>query len=149
MALIVSLAVTFAVAGIGSRFTPGDWYRGLNKPSFNPPDAVFGPVWTVLYLLMAIAAWRVWRRRREANVAPALAAYGVQLVLNAAWSWLFFGRHQIGLALVDIVLLWSGILVTTILFWRASWKAGALLLPYLGWVSFATVLNTSFWQLNR
>jgi tryptophan-rich sensory protein len=148
IALIVSLAATFAVAGIGSQFMPGEWYEGLNKPSFNPPSAVFGPVWTALYLLMAIAAWLVWRRRKAANVAPALAAYSVQLILNAAWSWLFFGRHQIGLALADIGLLWAAIVATTILYWRLNWKAGALLLPYLAWVSFAAVLNASFWRLN-
>lgn len=146
--LLVALAITFAAAGVGSRFPPGDWYRGLAKPSFNPPDAVFGPVWTAFYFLMALAAWLVWRRRGTNDVTWALSAYVVQLALNAAWSWLFFGRHQIGWALVDITLLWIAILVTVVLFWRVSRAASFLLVPYLAWVSFAAVLNMSFWRLN-
>lgn len=147
-ALIVCLLAAFAAAGFGGRFAPGDWYRGLEKPSFNPPGAVFGPVWTVLYLIMAVAAWLVWRGRERAKVRWALCAWGGQLILNGLWSWLFFGRHEIGLALAEIVLLWIAILVTTILFWRVSRTAAVLLLPYLAWVSFATVLNAAFWRLN-
>lgn len=147
-ALIVSFVVTFAAAGIGSQFMPGAWYRDLQKPWFNPPDAVFGPVWTALYTMMGVAVWLVWRRRKQANVKPALVAFGAQLALNAAWSWLFFGRHQIALALIDIILLWFAILLTTVLFWRSTRLAGALLVPYLLWVGFAAMLNASFWQLN-
>lgn len=148
VALIVSFVVTFAAAGIGSQFMPGAWYRDLQKPWFNPPDAVFGPVWTALYAMMAIAVWLVWRRRTQANVNRALVAFGVQLALNAAWSWLFFRRHEIGWALIDITLLWIAILLTTVLFWRLTRTAGVLLIPYLVWVSFAALLNVSFWQLN-
>jgi tryptophan-rich sensory protein len=147
-ALIVYLLAAFAAAGLGSRFVPGEWYRDLEKPSFNPPGAVFGPVWTVLYTMMAVAAWLVWRQRRQSNTQWALIVWCVQLVLNGAWSWLFFGRHEIGLALAEILLLWVAILVTTVLFRRVSKIAAALMLPYLGWVSFATVLNAAFWRLN-
>lgn len=147
-ALIALLLITFAVAAFGSQFSPDAWYRDLVKPEFNPPSAVFAPVWTALYTLMAIAAWLVWRSRQRTNVVPAMAAYGVQLALNGLWSWLFFGRHEIGLALVDIGLLWGAIVVTMLLFWRVRPAAALLLVPYLLWVSFALLLNLRFWQLN-
>ena len=147
-ALIVFLLITFAVAAFGGQFTPDAWYRNLAKPEFNPPAAVFAPVWTLLYALMAIAAWLVWRARHRRNITPAMVAYAVQLVLNGLWSWLFFGRHEIGLALVDIILLWAAIVATMLLFWRIRPTATLLLVPYLAWVSFATLLNLRFWQLN-
>ena len=130
-ALIVCFFVTFSVAAIGSQFMPDAWFRDLVKPSFNPADAVFGPVWTILYAMMTVALWLVWRRRHTSNIRAALIAFIFQLLLNGAWSWLFFGQHQIGWALVDIVLLWFAIATTILLFRRHSRTAGALLIPYL------------------
>lgn len=142
------LAVTFLAAAIGSRFMPGAWYAALEKPSWTPPNAVFGPVWTVLYLLMAIAAWLVWQRAGWSGARTALALYLVQLAVNAAWSWLFFGRHDVALALADIIVLWLLILATLVLFWRVHRAAGLLLVPYLLWVSYASTLNYGILQLN-
>lgn len=150
-ALGVFLAVCLAVAAVGGAVTAtsvGIWYGGLAKPAFNPPDWVFGPVWTVLYLLMALAAWRVWCRRGAQRGAMALAAWGVQLALNLCWSILFFGARMIGAALVEIVVLLAAIVATTVLFWRIDRLAGALLIPYAAWVAFATVLNAALWWLN-
>lgn len=132
---------------VGSLFPPGEWYATLRKPAWNPPSWVFGPVWTTLYILMGVAAWLVWDRHRRAARA-ALTLFVVQLVFNAAWSWLFFGLRSPGLAFAEIVVLWALILATTIAFWRLRPTAGALLLPYLAWVTFAAVLNATLWQLN-
>lgn len=146
--LVLFLVLSFAAAAFGAQFAPGAWYDQLDKPSFNPPSWVFGPVWTVLYVLIAVAAWLVWDRRAEAAVALPLAAWGVQLVLNALWSWLFFGLERPGLAFAEILVLWLAILATVVLFWRLRPVAGALLIPYLAWVSFAAVLNGAIWRLN-
>jgi len=126
--------VTFAAAWVGSRFMPGAWYAALAKPAWNPPNAIFAPVWSVLYGLMAVAAWLVWRRAGFSGAGAALGLFAVQLILNALWSYLFFGRHQPGLAFGDIVVLWVAILSVVLLFWRVDQVAGALLLPYLAWV---------------
>ncbi len=142
------LVLTFGTAAIGSRFLPDEWYRKLNKPSWNPPNSIFAPVWTILYLLMAAAAWLVWRRYGISAALVPLSLFVLQLLLNAAWTWLFFGRHQIRSALIDIVVLWILILATLISFWRLDMLAGILLLPYLAWVSFAMVLNWAIWQKN-
>ena len=142
------VVLSFAAAGVGSRFSPGDWYANLAKPAFNPPAWVFAPVWTLLYLTMGIAAWLVWRQRRVARVTPALALFLVQLALNAAWSWLFFGRHYIGWALVDLVALWLAIGATIPVFWTHRPLAGFLMIPYFLWVSFAALLNFQLWRLN-
>ncbi len=144
--LAVFFVVTFAAAAAGSRFRPDGWYGGLRKPSFNQPNSVFAPVWTLLYLLMAIAAWRVWR---VAGFTPAIVLWVVQLVLNTAWSWLFFGRHRADVALLDIVMLLVFIIATTAEFFHFDQWAGILMVPYLLWVAFATVLNFSLWKLNR
>ena len=146
--LVFWVVLSFAAAGIGSRFSPGDWYTHLAKPAFNPPAWVFAPVWTLLYLVMGIAAWLVWRQRRVARVAPALALFLVQLVLNAAWSWLFFGLHHIGWALVDLAAMWLAIGATLLAFWTHRPLAGLLMVPYLLWVSFAAFLNFQLWRLN-
>jgi benzodiazapine receptor len=143
------LVLTFGMAAIGARFLPDEWYRQLNKPSWNPPNSIFAPVWTILYLFMAVAAWLVWRRYGITSALVPLSLFILQLLLNAAWTWLFFGRHQIRNALIDIVLLWILILATLISFWRLDALAGLLLAPYLAWVTFATVLNWTIWQKNR
>ncbi|MCX6843538.1 MAG: tryptophan-rich sensory protein [candidate division WOR-3 bacterium] len=126
------------------------WYKGLAKPSFNPPNWLFGPAWTVLYLLMAVAAWLVWKQGvGAAGVKLALAVFLVQLILNALWSILFFGLRSPLAGMVDIVVLWLAILATVILFFRVSVPAGILLLPYIAWVSFAALLNAAILRLNR
>lgn len=127
---------------------PGAWYASLQKPSWNPPGWLFGPVWTLLYVLMAVAAWQVWRRGGfKANRVP-LACFLVQLALNAAWTPLFFGLHQPGWAFVDITLLWLAIVFTLVAFWRAHRVSAWLLAPYLAWVSFASILNFTLWRMN-
>lgn len=143
------LAGSFAAGWIGSRYMPGEWYASLAKPSWNPPNTVFAPVWTLLYTLMAVAAWRVWRQAGFTGAGPALGLFIVQLALNALWTYLFFGLHRPDLAFLDIAVLWLAILGTGILFWRTDPTAGALMLPYLAWVSFAACLNFALWQLNR
>jgi benzodiazapine receptor len=142
------LAITFAAAWVGSRFQPGEWYGGLIKPALTPPAWVFGPVWTLLYVMMATAAWLVWRRHGLADAIGPLGLFLGQLALNALWSYLFFGLQRPGLGFLDIAALWLAILATLIAFWRSYRPAGLLLLPYLLWVSFATYLNFQFWRLN-
>lgn len=149
--LVCQLVVVFAAAAIGGWLTMlgmPDWYDSLIKPSFNPPDTVFGPVWTVLYLSMAIAAWLALRSAPVERRPLVLGVFALQLALNVAWSGLFFAGKSPGWALVDIALLWAAILATILVFWRYHKLAGALLVPYLLWVSFAAVLNFSLWQLN-
>lgn len=143
------LLASFAAGAIGSRFMPGPWYESLAKPSWNPPGAVFGPVWTVLYILMGVSAWLVWKRAGFRAARAPLALFMIQLVLNALWSYLFFGLHHISAAFVDIVILWAAILAVTVLFWRKVRTAGILMLPYLAWVGFASFLNFTLWQMNR
>jgi len=142
------LGITFLAAAIGSQFEPGAWYAALDKPSWNPPNWVFAPVWTLLYLLMAVAAWLVWRGAGLAGAGLALGCYLVQLAMNAAWSWLFFGEHRIGVALVEIIVLWFAIALTALLFRRHNRLAALLLVPYLLWVSYASSLNFALWRLN-
>jgi tryptophan-rich sensory protein len=154
-ALRILLAIVICeLAGvIGSMFTapaiPG-WYAGLAKPSFNPPNWVFGPVWTALYAMMGLAAYLVYEKGwNRPEVRKALTVFGVQLVLNALWSVVFFGGRQLLGGVVVIVLLWLMILLTIRLFSRTSRPAAYLLVPYMLWVSFATVLNVSLYLLNR
>jgi translocator protein len=144
----VSILAAYSAAAIGGLFMPGEWYAQLAKPAWTPPDWVFGPVWTLLYTMMAVAAWLVWRQRGFAGTERAMTLYGAQLVLNAAWSWIFFGRQQIGVAAIEIVALWVVIAATIVAFWRIRPLAGALLVPYLVWVSFAAALNFAIWRLN-
>lgn len=150
VALIAWLGVSFAAAAIGAAASihAGTFYQELVRPAWAPPPAVFGPVWTILYALMGIAAWLVWRERGFAAARPALALFFVQLGANALWSWLFFGWHHGAWSFADILLLWALLVATITAFWRIRPLAGALLLPYLLWVSFAAVLNYSVWQLN-
>lgn len=149
----IALIPPFLAAAIGGVATAGaipTWYRTLEKPAWNPPDWIFGPVWTVLYIMMGIASWQVWRLGTEKkDVRDALGLYGAQLVLNTAWSLLFFGMRRIGLALGEIVALWALIAATVTKFYRLKKSAGLLLVPYLLWVSFAAILNARIWQLNQ
>lgn len=144
------LAVCFVAAAIGAlaSIQAGSFYLSLVRPAWAPPASVFGPVWTVLYAAMAIAAWLVWREGGFRRARSALMLFLAQLALNAVWSWLFFAWHLGALAFFDILLLWILIVATLIAFWRIRPLAGALLIPYLLWVSFAAVLNYTVWQLN-
>ncbi len=150
LGLLVFMALCLVVSGLGGAVTAtsvGTWYQALEKPGFNPPDWVFAPVWTTLYLLMAIAGWRVWRRRAAAG-RRALAVFALQLALNLAWSFLFFGLQRIDLALAEIVILLFAILANMVVFWRIDRVAGALFVPYLLWVAYATLLTAALWRLN-
>jgi len=151
--LIVAVLVPLAVGILGSFSTMDSvrtWYPSLVRPSFAPPTWVFGPVWTALYAMMGVASWLVWRQGfAQPEVRGALAVYGVQLVFNLIWSWLFFGLQRPFLALLDIVVLLVLIVVSVIRFAAVDRRAALLLLPYLAWVAFATVLNGGFWWLNR
>jgi tryptophan-rich sensory protein len=144
------LLLSFAAAAIGSiaSIQAAAFYRQLAQPSWAPPSSVFGPVWSLLYALMGIAAWLVWREGGWRRQRGALGLFVLQLAVNALWSWLFFGWHRGALAFADIVLLWLLIVATVIGFWRVRPLAGALLLPYLAWVGFATALNYAVWHLN-
>ena len=150
LGLIGWLFVSFAASAVGAvaSIQARSFYSQLSQPAWAPPPSVFGPVWTVLYALMAVAAWLVWRRGGFRINRIALSFFLAQLILNALWSWLFFAWHLGALAFVDIVLLWILIVATLVSFWRVQLLAGALLIPYLLWVSFAAVLNYSVWQLN-
>lgn len=149
--LAVFVALCLLVSGVGSAITAtsvGTWYQALVKPPFNPPDRVFAPVWITLYLLMAVAGWRVWRRAGLGPARQALVVFAMQLGLNLAWSFLFFGLRRIDLALVEIVFLLVFIVANTVLFWRIDRMAGILFVPYLLWVAYAIALNASLWLLN-
>ena len=149
--LLFIIALCMGTGGAGAAMTAVSvrgWYQTLTKPAWTPPDWVFGPVWTTLYLLMAVAAWLVWRRRGWSSGRAALGLFAIQLALNAAWSPLFFRLHSPGLALLDIILLWAAIAATVWSFGRISALAGSLFVPYLMWVSYATFLNWAIWRMN-
>lgn len=148
--LLVWLVVTFAAAWVGAiaSMDAGTFYSLLSRPPWAPPSSLFAPVWTVLYALMAIAAWLVWRQQGFKANRGALLLFLVQLAANSLWTWLFFAWHQGALAFAEILLLWVLIVATVVLFWRRHALAGALLLPYLAWVSFASALTLSVWRLN-
>jgi tryptophan-rich sensory protein len=146
MALCVGV---LAIGGAITRTSVSDWYQGLSKPWFNPPNWVFAPVWTSLFILMGVSAWLVSRRTGFGRGRRPLAWFGVQLALNLAWSFLFFGLRSVGWALVEIVVLWIAILTTVIGFYRVNALAGLLLVPYLLWSSFAVALTAAIWWLNR
>lgn len=150
LGLLACLVVTFVAAGVGgaAAANAGSFYLQLDRPAWAPPPAVFGPVWSVLYLMMGLAAWLVWRERSRQRVMPALVLYGVQLVANALWSWLFFAWRIGPLAFADVLVLLALVAATAFGFWRISRLAGGLMLPYLAWVSFASVLTWSVWQRN-
>ena len=148
LALLGWIVLCFGAAAIGTFFPPGEWYQSINKPTWNPPAWVFGPVWTTLYAMMAVAAWRVWRQGGFAQQRGPLGIFLLQLALNAAWSPLFFGLKQPGVAFAEIVLLWLAIAWTIAAFRRVQRVAAWLLVPYLAWVSFAAFLNGTLWRLN-
>jgi benzodiazapine receptor len=136
---------------LGGRWTGPEiprWYRTLTKPSFNPPSWIFAPVWTTLYLLMAIAAWLVFKTPASSARTLGLSLFVVQLALNLAWSWIFFRKHAIGAAAIEVALLWCSIGATTIAFSLVSTAGAFLMAPYWAWVTFASILNASIWRLN-
>jgi len=147
--LVGFVAVSFLAALPGAVFRPGEWYERLAKPSWRPPNWLFAPVWTVLYLTIAVSGWLVWRGVGFSGATLALPIFALQLVLNAAWTPLFFGLHRIDLGLSDILLLWLFIIVTIMFFYFVNLVAALLLLPYLAWVTFAVALNFAVWRLNR
>jgi tryptophan-rich sensory protein len=146
--LVLWVLAALAAGWIGSNFMPGEWYASLAKPSWNPPSSVFAPVWTTLYVLMGVAAWLVWREVGFSGARLALSLFIIQLVLNALWSYLFFGLQRPMIAFIEIIVLWCAILATLVSFWKVRPAAGALLIPYLCWVSFASALNYQLWRLN-
>ncbi|MBK1696415.1 TspO/MBR family protein [Rhodovibrio salinarum] len=146
--LIVSVVLALAAAASGAIFKPGSWYKALAKPPWRPPDWLFGPVWMILYGMMAVAAWMVYEAAGFAGAGTALGIYFVHLLLNAGWSAVFFGMKSPGWGLVEVVGLWASIVATIVAFLPISTTAALLLLPYLVWVSFAAVLNHRIWQLN-
>jgi len=148
--LLLWVLICFCAGAIGAAASvqAGTFYAALVRPDWAPPASVFGPVWTVLYATMAVAAALVWVERRSHLRRSALVLFAIQLILNALWSWLFFAWQQGALAFVDIVILWLCLVATLLLFWRIRLPAGWLLVPYLAWVSFAAALNYAVWQLN-
>lgn len=145
LTLLPFMGLVAIAASTGTFFQPGAWYDALAKPSFTPPGWLFGPVWTVIYALIAIAGWLVWRAE---GFSFLLAVWAAQLVFNTAWSWLMFGQHAIGWAFADIVLMWLSIAVFMALAWPAYPLAVAFFGIYLAWVTFAATLNFRIWQLN-
>ena len=157
LVLVAFIAISFAVAGLGSIATAQNvdgWYATAEKAAWNPPNFLFGPVWTLLYALMSVAAWMVWRERARVNVKPALSVYVVQLVLNAFWTPVFFGLYPfigtpaLWIALVIIIAIDVTVLLTMLRFWKVSKLAAWLLVPYWAWVLFATTLNAALAALN-
>jgi len=149
LALPLWLLSAFAAGFVGSRFLPGPWYEALAKPEWNPPNWIFAPVWSSLYILMGVAAWLVWRARGFAGARRELGLFLVHLVFNALWSYLFFGLHRPALAFAEILLLLAMIVVLCVTFARVRPLAGWLLLPYAFWVTFASFLNFTLWRMNH
>lgn len=144
------LLISVVAGGVGAvaSVSANDFYGSLTQPPWAPPAWLFGPVWTLLYLMMGVAAWLVWRRHGFRGARAALLLFGAQLVANALWTWLFFAWHRGALAMVDIVVLWLLITATIAAFWRLQRLAAVLLLPYLAWVSFASALTWAMWRMN-
>lgn len=149
--LIISIVATVGIGSLGGIFTIAEipnWYAGLNKPSFNPPNWLFGPVWTSLYTMMGIAFYLIWKQPATDTRKKAIQIFIIQFVLNFFWSIIFFSLHSIGAALIEIIVMWIFILLTIIQFSKLSKPAAWLLVPYIAWVSFATILTASIWKLN-
>ena len=149
LVLVGFVGACFLAAVTGAMFPPGDWYERLAKPSWRPPNWLFAPTWTVIYLTIAVSGWMVWRKSGFAGAALPLAIYLLQLVLNAAWTPIFFGLRRPALAFFEIIMLWLSIVATIATFHSHSVAAAWLLLPYLAWVMFAAALNFTIWRLNR
>ena len=151
--LVVIILLCLATGYLGSLFTRQsipNWYADLQKPSFNPPDWIFAPVWTILYLMMAVSAFIILSKDlNNSKVKIAFIVFLIQLLLNGLWTPIFFGAHLIFVALIEIIILWLSIILTIVLFWKVSIPAALLLLPYILWVTFAAVLNAAIWLLNR
>jgi benzodiazapine receptor len=149
---VICLVIPLAIGALGSLLTMESvktWYTTLNKPSFNPPNEIFGPVWSTLYILMGISSYLVWKERKSfSGYNWAVALYFSQLILNLMWSFLFFYQHQIGLALVEIIILLIAIISTAVVFYKVNKAAGLLFIPYILWVSFASYLTYSIFILN-
>lgn len=150
--LLVFLVLSLGAGGIGSHFTAKSvrtWYPTIRKPSWTPPNWLFAPVWTVIYIFIAISGWLIWNHRETADISGILFLYVLQLILNTGWSGLFFGLKRPGLALSEILILWIIIGTYTVTAWSVSLPAALLFLPYWIWVTFATALNGAVWWLNR
>lgn len=150
--LAAALALTVGLGGAGGFFTVSEiatWFVTLRKPSFNPPNYLFGPVWTLLYILMGISLYLIWKLPPSPQRKKAITIFLIQFLLNVSWSFIFFNQHQILLALIDIVAMWGCILFTIITFAKLNKTAAWLLIPYISWVSFATLLNAAIWILNK
>lgn len=151
LVLLAIVAVCLAIGAVGGAVTSTSvttWYQELHKPAFNPPNWIFAPVWTALYIAMAVSAWNVWRRHGLQGAQLAISLFASQLVLNLAWSILFFGMREIGLALIEIMLLFAAIVGTALAFRRLDGVAALLFVPYVAWVGFAALLNFAIWRLN-
>lgn len=145
LSLLVFVVLVIATASSGALFQPGEYYETLRKPSWTPPNWAFGPVWSVLYIMIAVAGWLVWRAE---GWSAATIVWGVQLVLNGLWSYFFFGARRMDLAFVDVVLMWLSIAAFILLAWPVSTWAALLFLPYLVWVTIAGALNLAVWRMN-
>ena len=148
LALVGWLVFCFAASGTAVFVSTGGWYAALHKPPWNPPAWIFGPAWSLLYVIMAVAAWLVWREGGWKRQRLALTFFLIQWLLNTLWTPLFFGLHRSGPAFGEIILLWLVLSVTLMLFWQASKLAGVLLVPYLAWITFAATLNYAIWRMN-
>lgn len=142
---IIFVVLVLVMASSGALFRPGDWYEGLRKPGWTPPNWAFGPVWSILYIMIAVAGWLAWRAQPD---SAAVWIWGAQLVLNGAWSWLFFGRHRMDLAFAEVCLMWLSIAAFIMAAYPISTLAALLFVPYLIWVTIAATLNFSLWRLN-
>lgn len=149
LVLIGFIAACTLAALTGALFRPGEWYERLAKPAWRPPNWLFAPVWSLLYLMIAVSGWLVWRKAGFSGAAGPLAVFALQLGLNAAWTPVFFGLHRIDLGFATICLLWLAIAATFVAFYPVSATAALLLLPYLAWVTFAAALNFAIWRVNQ
>lgn len=145
--LLVFLALVIVVSWWSSRFAPGQWYAGLAKPVWNPPSWLFAPVWSLLYVMMAVAAWQVWNSDHPRRI-PAVTLWLVQLLFNGVWSWLFFGLHRPGIAMFELTFLLVLVVAVTLLFKTIRRSAALLMVPYIAWLMFALALNVALWNLN-
>jgi tryptophan-rich sensory protein len=151
VSLLVCLGVCYGVSGVGAHWTAAEipaWYRGLAKPPYNPPNWIFAPVWTLLYGMMAVAAWRVWLAAPSPQRTWGLGLFLLQLGLNLMWTWVFFVRHSLAGGVAEVAFLWIAIGATTLVFYRAEPAAAYLMAPYWTWVSFAALLNVGIWRRN-